>query len=176
MTRKNRDVVVDVEADGPAPGLYSMISFGAVIVENGLQRTFSATLRPISDIHVPTALAVSGFTREQTMKFPDPYDAMLNFDLWLGKHIEGRPILWADNNGFDAAFINYYFWRYLNRNPFGWSSANIGTLYKGVTGDLYSRFTHLRDTPHTHDPLDDALGNAEALIKIFNMMKVNGKT
>ena len=29
-------VMVDVEADGPIPGDYSMVSFGAVIVETGL--------------------------------------------------------------------------------------------------------------------------------------------
>ncbi len=33
-------IVVDVEADGPIPGDYSMIWFGAVIVEPGLKRTF----------------------------------------------------------------------------------------------------------------------------------------
>ena len=84
----SRNVSVDIEADGPAPGLYSMVSFGAVIVEAGLQRTFYAELKPIADIWVPDALAVSGFTREQTMKFPDPRDAMQNFEIWLNKNLK----------------------------------------------------------------------------------------
>lgn len=166
-----RNISVDIEADGPAPGIYSMVCFGAVIVEAGLQRTFYAELKPISDIWLPDALAISGFSREQTLKFPDPLDAMQNFESWINKNVEGRPVLWADNNGFDAAFINYYFFKYLNRNPFGWSSANIGSLYKGIVGDEYSKFTHLRETTHTHNPVDDAKGNAEALLKMFAMMK-----
>ena len=33
-------VMVDVEADGPIPGDYSMVCFGAIIVEPGLSRSF----------------------------------------------------------------------------------------------------------------------------------------
>ena len=167
----SRDVSVDVESDGPCPGMHSMICFGAVIVEAGLQRTFYAQLKPISDIYIPEALAVSGFTREQTLKFPDARDAMQNFEIWLNKNVEGRPILWSDNNGYDAGFLNYYFWQQLGRNPFGWSSANIGSFYKGIRRDTYSSFRHLRDTKHTHHPVDDAKGNAEALMKMFEMTK-----
>jgi hypothetical protein len=63
-------IMVDIEADGPIPGDYSMVSFGAVVVEPGLERTFNGELRPISKKFVPEALAVSGFTREQTLAFP----------------------------------------------------------------------------------------------------------
>lgn len=171
INKKIRGVVVDVESDGPCPGMHSMICFGAVIIEPGLQRTFYAKLKPISELYVPSALAISGFSREETMKFPDPRDAMQNFETWLTNNIDGRPIGWSDNNGYDFAFINYYFWQQLGRNPFGWSSSNIGSLYKGIMKDTYAKFTHLRETKHTHDPVDDAKGNAEALLKIFDMMK-----
>lgn len=164
--------MVDVESDGPCPGMHSMVCFGAVIVEPGLQRTFYGQLKPISEIYIPEALAISGFTREETMKFAMPYDTMLEFELWLQKNIPGkRPIFWSDNNGYDFAFINYYFWQQLGRNPFGWSSANMGSFYKGLERDLYSTFKHLRDTKHTHDPVDDARGNAEALLKMFARLK-----
>jgi hypothetical protein len=33
-------IVVDVEATGPCPGLYSMTELGAVVVEEPLTRTF----------------------------------------------------------------------------------------------------------------------------------------
>ena len=169
--RNSRNISCDVETDGPCPGMHSMICFGAVIVEADLQKTFYAQLKPISEIYVPEALAISGFSREDTMKFPEPRDAMQNFESWINKHIEGRPILWSDNNGYDAAFINYYFWQQLGRNPFGWSSANIGSFYKGLRKDQYKTFKHLRDTKHTHNPVDDAKGNAEALMKMFEMIK-----
>lgn len=163
--------MVDIESDGPCPGKHSMVCFGAVIVEPGFQRTFYAELKPVSDIWLPDALAISGFSREQCMKFPEPRDAMQNFELWLQKEIPGkRPIFWSDNNGYDAAFMNYYFHMYLDRNPFGWSSANIGSFYKGLQQDVRAKFTHLRDTKHTHNPVDDAKGNAEALLKMFNSL------
>jgi len=50
---------VDVEADGPIPGDYSMVSFGAVAVEPTLQHTFYGEVKPISNKWVPEALAVS---------------------------------------------------------------------------------------------------------------------
>jgi len=62
--------MVDVESDGPIPGDYSMVSFGAVIVEPLLARTFYGKVRPISEKWIPEALAVSGHSREETMQFP----------------------------------------------------------------------------------------------------------
>src|SRR5258708_23711911 len=41
-------VMVDIESDGPIPGDYSMICFGAIIVEPSLSRIFYGQLRPIS--------------------------------------------------------------------------------------------------------------------------------
>jgi hypothetical protein len=40
-----------------------------------------------------------------------------------------------------------------------------------MDGDLYSTFKHLRETKHTHHPVDDAKGNAEALLKMFPRLK-----
>ena len=42
-------IMVDVESDGPIPGDYSMISFGAVLVDTQLDKTFYRQLQPISD-------------------------------------------------------------------------------------------------------------------------------
>lgn len=39
--------MVDVETTGPCPGLFSMVQFGAVIVEPGLKRTFKGELKPL---------------------------------------------------------------------------------------------------------------------------------
>ena len=79
--------MVDIEADGPIPGDYSMVCFGAVVVDASLERTFYAQLRPISEQWVPEALAVSGFTREQTGAFPDPKAEMQRFAEWLGENL-----------------------------------------------------------------------------------------
>ena len=167
-------VMVDIEADGPIPGDYSMICFGAVIVEPGLGRTFYGKLRPISDKFVPEALAVSGFSREETLAFDDPRAVMEEFAAWLREHAAGRTMFVSDNNGFDWQFINWYFHHFLGRNPFGFSSTNLGSLYKGMQKDTFVNFKHLRKTKHTHHPVDDARGNAEALLAMKEMgLRIN---
>jgi hypothetical protein len=160
------NIVVDIEADGPVPGLYSMVSFGAVIVEPGLNRTFYGQCLPISDQWIPEALAVSGHSREECMTFPESEKTMKDFAEWLLNNNRGRPIFWADNNGFDFAFINYYFHRFLGQNPFGWSSHNINSLYKGIKRNQRANFRKYRKTKHTHHPVDDAIGNAEAMLEM----------
>jgi hypothetical protein len=100
---------------------------------------------------------------------------MQNFEIWLNKEIPGkRPIFWADNPMFDGGFMNYYFWQQLGRNPFGWSAASIGSFYKGIKKDIYAKFSHLRNTVHDHNPVNDAKGNAEALLKMFKMIENKG--
>ena len=159
-------VMVDIEADGPIPGDYSMISLGAVIVEERLGRTFYGQFCPISDTWVPAALAVSGFSREETMQFDEPEKVMRDFAVWLTDNCQGRPKFISDNNGFDWQFVNWYFWHLTGANPFGHSSMNLGSLYKGFVGQMSKNFKHLRKTRHTHHPVDDAKGNAEALLAI----------
>lgn len=163
-------IMIDIESDGPIPGDYSMISFGAIVVEPGLSRTFAAKLCPISERWIPDALAVSGFTREATQAFDDPKVVMTTFASWL-KSLggAGRPMFISDNNGFDWMFVCWYFHHFLGECPFGHSSTNLGSLYKGLVKDCRKNFKHLRKTAHTHDPLDDARGNAEALIAMQGM-------
>jgi len=168
-------VMVDVESDGPIPGDFSMICFGAVIVEPALDRTFYGRLKPISEKFVPESLAVSGFTREETLAFDDPVTVMTDFRDWLKANCNGRYLFVSDNNGFDWQFINWYFHHFVGTNPFGFSSTNLGSLYKGLMKDTFVNFKRLRKTRHTHDPVDDARGNAEALLTMKDSMglKIN---
>ncbi|WP_166822811.1 3'-5' exonuclease [Thalassoroseus pseudoceratinae] len=162
-------VMVDIESDGPIPGDYSMVCFGAVVVEPGLSRTFYGRLRPISEQFIPEALAVSGFSREECLAFDEPTTVMEKFRDWLSTLGKGRLMFISDNNGFDWQFINWYFHHFLGENPFGHSSQNLGSLYKGLAKDTFVNFKHLRKTLHTHDPVDDARGNAEALLQMKDM-------
>ncbi len=159
-------VMVDVEADGPIPGDYSMVCFGAVLVKEALERTFYGRLKPISGQWSPEALAVSGFTREETLGFDEPKAVMERFARWVMENTKGRAFFVSDNNGFDWQFINWYFWHFTGGNPFGHSSTNLGSLYKGMVKDTFQSFKHLRKTSHTHNPVDDAMGNAEALLEM----------
>lgn len=163
--------MVDIEADGPIPGDYSMVSLGAVIVEPGLERTFYARFKPISDRFIPEALAVSGHRREDCMEFPDPKAQMQRFADWIRAENKGRrPMFVSDNNGFDWMFVCWYFHHFLEENPFGFSSTNLGSLYKGLVKDAFKNFKHLRKTKHSHHPVDDARGNAEAMLHMKEAM------
>ena len=161
--------VIDVETDGPIPHKYSMVCFGVVKVTPELDTTFYGKTKPISELWIPESLSVSGFNREEHMGFDDPYTVMKNFRDWINETSVGRPIFMSDNNGFDFAWINYYFHTFIGSNPFGWSSRRIGDLYCGMVKDSFAKWKHLRETTHTHHPVDDAKGNAEAILKMKEM-------
>lgn len=167
-------IMVDIEADGPIPGDYSMICLGAVIVEPSLSKTFYGELRPISKKWIPQALAVSGFTRFETMNnFENPEIVMREFKSWIARNTRGRPEFISDNNGFDYMFVCWYFWHFLDENIFGHTSRNLNDLYKGIVKDMFKNFKHLRRTKHDHHPVNDAKGNAEALLKMKDELGLN---
>jgi len=163
-------ILVDVETDGPIPADYSMTCFGAIIVDEQLDKTFYGQLKPISDQWLPKALEISGFTRQETLNFDDPETVMEHFRNWISEHSNKQPIFISDNNGFDWQFMKYYFHHFLGTNPFGHSSTNLGSLYKGLVKDMTKNFKHLRKTVHSHHPIDDVKGNAEALLYLKNEM------
>lgn len=168
-------IVVDVESDGPIPNKFSMVCFGAVVVDhNGLNNTFYGTTKPISETYLPDALKISGISREQHLTFPDPKVTMGEFAKWLAS-LKTNPddslSFWSDNPAYDWQFINYYFHMFYGTNPFGYSARRIGDLYAGVKGYAYASWKHLRQTCHSHNPVDDAKGNAEALLVIARMVK-----
>jgi DNA polymerase III alpha subunit (gram-positive type) len=168
-------IMIDIESDGPIPGDYSMISFGAVIVNKNLSKTFYGKLKPISDKYIDKALEVSGLTREQTLSFDDPKETLLKFEKWIKENCIDKPIFISDNNGFDWMFICWYFHHFLERNPFGFSSMNLGSFYKGLIKNVFENFKHLRKTQHTHNPVDDAIGNAEAFLTIIELNNIKIK-
>ena len=165
-------VVVDVESDGPAPALYSMVSLGAVVCAPPFKTTFGLQTRPISQDYVPEALAISGITRAVHETYPDPADVVPDFVRWF-RSLGRRPVMWSDNPAFDWQWVNFYLHRFAGENPFGYSARRIGDLYCGILGNIkaQSEWKKLRKTKHTHDPIDDATGNAEALYEIMQMLR-----
>jgi hypothetical protein len=173
--KKMVDVVIDVESDGPCPGLYSMISLGAVVVEPGFARTFKATFSPISNKWNADALAISKISRKEHSEYTPAKQSTLEFYAWLTTLGE-KPTMWSDNPAYDWQWVNYYLHLYVGKNPMGWSARRISDLWCGMQGALNSRWKHLRDAPHTHDPLDDALGNAQALLKMKGMLRAKNRS
>ena len=168
-------VMVDVEADGPCPGLYSMTEIGLVVIDEKLEPkdmpSFYGQLRPLPGAdYVQEALDVCGRTWVETLQFDHPQQVMLKVRSFLHANCKGNPRFISDNNGFDWQFVNFYFWMFLNENPFGHTSTNLGSLYKGMEKDFFTSFKHLRKTEHTHHPVDDCLGNVEALLHMKREM------
>lgn len=166
-------IMVDVEADGPCPGrdMYSMVQLGAVVVEPGLRRRFFGKLQPISPNFRKEYLDAIRLTREETMAYPDASETIIDFYQWLrqiesegaaeGKRLKGI----SDNNGFDFSFITHYRELYISEtNPLGHTSWHLGSLARGAEHDLNYEWKVLRKTKHTHNPLQDAMGNAEVLL------------
>jgi hypothetical protein len=172
-------IVVDVEADGPIPGKYSLVCFGAVVVEPSLTKTFYGKIKPISQEWVPDALSVSGFSRDDHESFGDPIKVMQDFAQWLKINSIGKPTFISDNPAFDWQWINYYFHMFYGSNPFGFSGRRIGDLYCGMKMDtgLNAEWKKLyRKTIHDHNPVNDAIGNAEALLAFKEMgLKIPAK-
>ncbi len=170
-----RDIYVsfDVEADGPIPGDYSMSSIGGVVVDRAgmFDRTFYRELKPISEKFDPEAAAVSGLDRRKLIaEGADPADAMRDLAAWadsLKDDKDVRAVFVSDNAGFDWGFANWYLHHFAGRNPFGFSCMSLTSLFKGFARDVRASFKHLRKTKHSHNALDDARGNAEAIHAII---------
>lgn len=159
--------MVDVEADGPCPGLYSMIEVAAINCDDPTDY-FTARFHPISGADwQKEALNSIGRTYEETLEYAPAHKGMDDFLKWVKKF--KHPMLISDNNGFDWQFVNYYFWRFCGENPFGHSSTNLNSLYKGYVKNTRKNCKHLRKTKHTHNAIDDAMGNVEA----FNTFRKN---
>lgn len=164
----------DVEADGPCPGsdLYSMVSLGLVSVRTP-EVSFYRTVRPISERWVPEALAVSGFTREQTLAF-EPAEAVVEaLVAWARSLPGGRPVLVSDNPAFDWQWINHYCHRFAGQNPFGFSARRLGDLHAGWRGNAADTqgWKQWRKTRHSHNALEDARGVAEGWRALEERMK-----
>jgi hypothetical protein len=163
-------IVVDCEADGPCPGIYNLTEIGAVVVDRYLDKTFYGKMSPVTDNSLQAALDVTHRTRAEIETWPDPEKVMKNFEVWLNRMNDGQLVFISDNNGFDWQFTNYYFWKFLGRNPFGHSSNNLANVFGGMNKRIRKNFRDLRKTKHTHNPVDDAKGNAEAILRMVNEM------
>lgn len=163
-------VSVDVETSGPIPGEYSMLSIGACLVDNP-ETSFERTLKPLNRNANPEALAVTGFSLEELEQSgAEPRQAMTEFDKWVKAACGGggTPVFVGLNAPFDWSFINYYFHRFHNGNPFGFTALDIKAYYMGVTGSSWKdtrssvMASRLRPTHRgNHNAIQDAVYQAE---------------
>lgn len=176
MVKEEVLISVDIEADGPIPGDYSMSSLGACLVDNP-NTGFYVDLKPISDKFISQAMSVSGLDRNKLITDGlEPKVAMQKFADWVGSVCDDnkKPVFIAFNATFDWMFVHWYFIHFLGHNPFGISGWDIKAYYAGVmnkrlwvdTSKNKMEKEFLSDRPHTHNALDDAKEQAEVFSKV----------
>ncbi|MER5931076.1 exonuclease [Streptomyces sp. NPDC002054] len=186
-------ISVDIEADGPIPGPYSMISLGAAVAgrqdaegytaADPEQDTFYRELRPISEEFVPEALAVSGLDRDRLRtEGADPAAAMREFSAWVrevsagsGAGAGAQPVMCGYPASYDWTFLYWYLIRFTGESPFGHSGClDMKTLYatkaalplRAVAKGTMPRHL-LSRRRHTHHALDDAIEQAELMSNLM---------
>jgi hypothetical protein len=147
---------VDVEA-GPAPGRSHMTEFG--VVRYPAMETFHGGDGKGGKLTVSTQAG-----RDDVALWTPEFNRLA---AWLGE-VPGPNIMVSDNPAFDFQWVNYYSWACLGIGLFGHSARRISDYYAGLMNDWHNtqKWKRLRITKHDHNPVHDALGNAEAWARL----------
>ncbi len=183
---------IDVEASGPVPGLYNLISIGVVAVHperqggdvrhrKGAEKYWE--LKPIYHGWDPEAEKVHRLSREHLEKngLP-PRQVMLelrDFTRDICRNGE-RPVFVGHNAPFDWMHVNYYFHALDVDNPYGYNAmdtkAYAGGKHQLLWTDtnkenLLEIYPNLVAPPEelVHNALVDARFQAELLISLLDM-------
>lgn len=161
-------IFVDCEAYGGSPMTGQLTEFGACSYP--AMQTFHGIIVPSEPD--PNNPAIPR-PRKEMAKY-EIHDAsekaFVAFDEALREMCHGeQPVFVSDNVAFDWQWINCGFWVHLGRNPFGHSGRRISDFYAGLTGEWKNtqKWKRLRVTKHDHNPVHDAIGNAEAFARIM---------
>lgn len=176
--------VVDVEATSKTPMTGVMTEFGVVHMVSG-RHFYGHLYWAESHPDIPALPVVKLDAHGKPFMVPfwqtsDDDDLRWSQDLkgialavseWVESFNVNRPTLVSDNNGFDAMWFNCLLDSQHVDLVFGHSSRRIGDFYAGKRAKWndQSSWKKLRKTKHTHNPVDDAKGNAEALRALLNI-------
>jgi len=177
-------VSVDVEADGPNPGIHSMLSIGAAAfdINRNLLGTFERNLEVL-----PNAIQDEDTMINFWNEFPDQYketrqnmvtpeNGMIDFQMWLnGLKSKGKPVFAAYPSRYDMRWIDHYSWKFLETNLLGLGAIDIKTIASVVLQKSYRQtyksvmpkrwFTSVEN--HTHVAIDDAIEQGELAVNII---------
>jgi ribonuclease T len=169
-------IPVDVETAGPIPGEYSLLSIGACHVDDPA-RTFACELKPLNRNADPKALEVTGLSLEKLDQTGlRPHEAMERFDAWLARCVGPgeKPVFVGLNAPFDWSFVNYYFHRFMGRNPFGFTALDLKAYYMGATGCRWAdtRSSHMAEVLKPRRTGDhQALHDAQYQAELFRLIR-----
>lgn len=181
-------VSVDVETNGPIPGVYSMLSLGAAAYTG-------ASATPLSTFSINVEKLPGAKEDPDTMnwwaqhpaawvaanKDPiPPADAMRAHASWL-KVLGGKPLFVAYPASFDYMFVHWYFIRFLGEDPYGLEALDIRSYAMGMFGTHFE-VTSKRNLPSAwmpkrplqHIPLEDALDQGELFCAMLEARRKQG--
>ncbi len=170
---------VDVEADGPIPGPYSMLSFGiaAFSIDKVLLGTFTRNLEllPGATQHPRVvawwqSTAAHRAAYERTREDVQPVrDSMLACDAWVkAMAVHGKPCAVGAPAAYDYGAWLYWYLAYVVGDvpELGFAALDLKsfafgrlpeTRYRMLGKNTYPAAWFDPDTPHTHVALDDAI-------------------
>lgn len=169
-------ISVDIEASGPIPGTYSMLSLGACVVSD-ISSTFYRELQPITANYVSEALEVNKLSLEALrMRGERPNKVMEDFRDWIRIRSSGQTAVFVGfNASFDWQFVNWYFHTYIGENPFGVAALDIKAYYMGKLDckwcetrarSLIAKYGN--NNTLTHNALDDARAQASIFKRLIS--------
>lgn len=164
-------VSVDTEADGPIPGVYSMLSMGmaAYKADKTLVATFEANLETLPGaIQDPDTMSwwrgqpAAWNAHRQNIQTPEA--AMRTAAEWV-RSLPGKPVFVGYPAGFDFTLTHWYFVKFTGSDPFGFSALDMKTFAMVLLGSDWAKTTKRNfprswfepGLPHTHKALDDAI-------------------
>lgn len=170
-------VIVDIENNGPTPGLYSMLAIGATATTRDEEvDTFYRTILPLEGAseHPDTMKwwRTQPEAWEQVCKDAAPAEVVMKeFCEWLAE-LEAEPIFVAHPIAVDYTFVSWYLYKFIGTNPFAINKADILLtldLRSYISGKFNrtlssSRRSELPDfltkgmPEHTHNALEDSQG------------------
>ncbi|MFN3202952.1 MAG: 3'-5' exoribonuclease domain-containing protein [Bradymonadia bacterium] len=178
---------VDLEASGPVPGIYNMVSVGAVEVRWDGERhqrgeTVYIEIVPEFDGFKAEAMAIHGLTVEHLKaNGVSAKEAMIQLDAWVKARLQPgeRPLFVGHNAPFDWMFVSWYFAWAGMENPFGYNALDTKALTMGKHGLFWKQSNKekiLELYPHleppapekVHDALADAEFQADILIALLD--------
>lgn len=174
-------ISTDIEANGPIPGPFSMLSFGSVAFdEQGkVLGQFSANLEELPEASEHPDTMKWWSTQKDAWEqcrtnLQDPALAMKSYVKWV-KSFPGRPVFVAYPASFDFLFIYWYLRRFLDESPFLHFALDIKSFAMGKLGKSFHDVTlesltnsQKENTSLSHVAVEDALIQG----KIFcNMLK-----
>jgi ribonuclease T len=138
---------------------------------------FYIELQPVTGRAIPEALEITGLSMATLAEAgKPPAEALADFEAWVYAVVPetARPIFVALNAPFDWMFIDDYFHRFLNHNPFGHSALDIKAFYMGLaavswaqTSMEYLSARYLHGRALTHNALQDARDQGKIFAQIL---------